>query len=323
MTLWTISGGWRPVPSLIETLLFLKQTPLFHTMTFGQLRALVAHLEARHVQAGEVIFTEGTYGQQLYLIMVGQVRIVAAYGRPEAHTLVTLKARDFFGDRGIFERTRHQATAIAVTDTELLLLGADAFRQAIAQHPEMVLDVARELSTRLRRAEERQLHEAAEHPGLPRHILVPFDFSHSANQALAYASALAATLEARLTVLHVIEPPGLWGWEGTLEVEASLAAYLTQLEITTRQALADVTKRVRDAGVSCGEVVATGMPFSVIIETASARQAELIIMGSHGRTGFAHMLLGSVAERVVQLGSCPVLVVRGQADRNARAAARA
>jgi nucleotide-binding universal stress UspA family protein len=300
------------VPSLIETLLFLKQTTLFHTMTFGQLQALVPHFETRHIQAGEVIFAEGTHGQQLYLIVSGQVRIVAGFGRPRGHTLALLKARDFFGDRGIFERTRHQATAIAATDAELLLLSADAFLQAIAQHPEMVLDVARELSIRLRRAEERHLHEAAGRPGLPRHILVPVDFGPSASQALAYASALATTLEARLTVLHVIEPLGLWGWEGTLEVEASLAAYFTQLEATTRRKLVDMTKHVRDAGVTCAEIVATGIPFQVIIETASARQAELIIMGSHGRTGFAHMLLGSVAERVVQLGSCPVLVVRGQ-----------
>ena len=53
-----------------------------------------------------------------------------------------------------------------------------------------------------------------------------------------------------------------------------------------------------------------GVPFQVIIETASTAHVDLIIMGTHGRTGLPHVLLGSVAERVVRLAPCPVLVVR-------------
>ena len=57
-------------------------------------------------------------------------------------------------------------------------------------------------------------------------------------------------------------------------------------------------------------VVAHGIPFQEIIDTAKVRQVDLIVMGTHGRTGLLHVLLGSVAERVVRLAPCPVLVAR-------------
>jgi nucleotide-binding universal stress UspA family protein len=68
---------------------------------------------------------------------------------------------------------------------------------------------------------------------------------------------------------------------------------------------------VRDTGLACEAVVAHAVPFQQIVNLAGARNVDMIVMSTHGRTGLAHMLLGSVAEKVVRLAPCPVLVTRG------------
>jgi len=73
-------------------------------------------------------------------------------------------------------------------------------------------------------------------------------------------------------------------------------------------------ERVMAAGLNGDKVIVHGSPYQEIVEIAKARQVDLIIMGTHGRTGLRHMLMGSVAEKVVQLASCPVLVTRQPAD---------
>jgi nucleotide-binding universal stress UspA family protein len=68
--------------------------------------------------------------------------------------------------------------------------------------------------------------------------------------------------------------------------------------------------RVTAAGLTAERIVLYGVPFQEIIETAKARQVDLIVMGTHGRTGLIYVLLGSVAEQVIRLAPCSVLVVR-------------
>ena len=72
--------------------------------------------------------------------------------------------------------------------------------------------------------------------------------------------------------------------------------------------------RLRDAGLQGETVIVHGVPFQAIIDTATEKDVDLIIMGTHGRTGLTHVLMGSVAENVVRLAPCPVLVVRGTTD---------
>jgi nucleotide-binding universal stress UspA family protein len=139
------------------------------------------------------------------------------------------------------------------------------------------------------------------------HFLVPTDFSAFADQALDYAIRLARTLKARLTLLHVIQPVPLAG--GDMGV-ALPATYLQEVEEAVQGSMEDALARVTAAGLTGERVVLYGVPFQEIIETAKARQVDLIVMGTHGRTGFMHVLLGSVAERVVRLAPCSVLVVR-------------
>ncbi len=140
------------------------------------------------------------------------------------------------------------------------------------------------------------------------HILVPTDFSEYADYALDYAIELATTLEARLTVLYVLHFSSLALGEAPPAVlDETFKAMETNAQERTQQALA----RVQEAGIPGESAIAEGIPVQVIIETAESRGIDPIVMGTHGRTGLTHALMGSVAEKVVRLAPCPVLVTRG------------
>jgi nucleotide-binding universal stress UspA family protein len=138
-------------------------------------------------------------------------------------------------------------------------------------------------------------------------FLVPLDFSESANQALDYAITLAGKLGARLTLLHVMQSLPLGGVDMGVTIPL---AYLQDLEAEIRRSMESCLERVTAAGLEGDMVIVHGVPFHEIIEAAKTHQVDLIVMGTHGRTGFHHVLLGSVAEKVVRLAPCPVLVVR-------------
>jgi nucleotide-binding universal stress UspA family protein len=139
------------------------------------------------------------------------------------------------------------------------------------------------------------------------HVLVPLDFSTYAEQALDYAIALAQKLQARVTLLHVIQPPAIVNVEGGLWPTST---FLQDLEAAVTRDMEGYLARVTAAGLEGEMVVVHGVPFQEILDTAKASQVDLIIMGTHGRTGLTHVFLGSVAEKVVRLAPCPVLVAR-------------
>jgi nucleotide-binding universal stress UspA family protein len=85
---------------------------------------------------------------------------------------------------------------------------------------------------------------------------------------------------------------------------------MEELESVAQQSLEQAFQRVRAAGLDGEVMVLHGSPFEGIVSTARDQGVDLIVMGSHGRTGLPHLLLGSVAERVVRLAPCPVLVTR-------------
>jgi universal stress protein A len=139
------------------------------------------------------------------------------------------------------------------------------------------------------------------------HVLVPLDFSTYAEQALDYAIALAQKLQARVTLLHVIQPPAVVKVEGGIWPSST---FLQDLEAAVTRDMEGYLARVTATGLAGEIAVVHGVPFQEILDTAKARQVDLIIMGTHGRTGLSHVLLGSVAEKVVRLAPCPVLVAR-------------
>jgi nucleotide-binding universal stress UspA family protein len=139
------------------------------------------------------------------------------------------------------------------------------------------------------------------------HVLVPIDFSPYAEQALDYAIALAPKLQARVTLLHVIQAPLVAGAD--MGVWPS-PAFIEELETAITSDMEGYLARVTAAGLAGEIVVVHGVPFQEILDTAKKRQVDLIIMGTHGRTGLSHVFLGSVAEKVLRLAPCPVLVAR-------------
>jgi nucleotide-binding universal stress UspA family protein len=143
---------------------------------------------------------------------------------------------------------------------------------------------------------------------MPQHILVPLDFSDPATQALEYAIQLARQLQARLTLLHVIHIPPLMDADMTASMQ-----YMEYIEADARRAMGACLQRVRQAGLAVQSLLVQGSPWREIVDKAKDTRADLIVMSTHGRTGFQHLLLGSVAERVVRLAPCPVLVTRSSA----------
>jgi len=144
---------------------------------------------------------------------------------------------------------------------------------------------------------------------LPRNILVPTDFSDSAEKALDYAVALAAKLDATVHVLHVVGV-AQFGAEFGITVTTSMVDNV--LRDAKRQL--DVLVVARRSKVAIGPPrLETGDARMMIDAVASEVSADLIVMATHGRRGMSRILLGSVAESVSRTSRCPVLLVRAEA----------
>ena len=141
-------------------------------------------------------------------------------------------------------------------------------------------------------------------------ILVPVDFSAHSELTVEYAGELAGRLGASVHLLHVVQPIATvaLGQDGVdlsplIELEARAAADAERQMGAIRAALAA-------SGLTVSTEVLTGHPATVIVTIARERKRDLIVMGTHGRTGLTHLFMGSVAEKVTRLAPCPVLTVR-------------
>ena len=140
-----------------------------------------------------------------------------------------------------------------------------------------------------------------------RKILYPTDFSEPAEKAFEYAVFMAESQKADLALLHVVDQlHGFTHYEILAITPMEIAEKMTKRAHKDLQALAD---RVRGS-VTTTEAVRQGKTWVEICEAAKEEKADIIVIGSHGRTGLPHVLLGSVAETVARHASCPVLVVR-------------
>ncbi|MCZ6875230.1 MAG: cyclic nucleotide-binding domain-containing protein [bacterium] len=140
--------------STTDKMLFLRRVSIFSGMTLEQLRVLSTHLEDQHFLRGEVIFEEGDFSQDLYMVVSGQIRIIIEYGTAHERIINTLGEGAFFGEMAIFEGAPRSATALTEQEAELLVLAPQKFKQTIYQKPDMAFEIFRELSGRLRRREE-------------------------------------------------------------------------------------------------------------------------------------------------------------------------
>jgi len=140
-------------------------------------------------------------------------------------------------------------------------------------------------------------------------ILVPTDFSDTADGALDYAFLIGEQFGAAVHLLHVIEDPLV---AGGLDAEVFIAeapAIRSAMLSDARSRLAHRAIPRHTGAIVDGEVL-FGHGAKTIADYAQQRGVDLIVMGTHGRTGVAHLLLGSVAERLVRIAPCPVLTVR-------------
>jgi nucleotide-binding universal stress UspA family protein len=140
-------------------------------------------------------------------------------------------------------------------------------------------------------------------------ILIPTDFSEASESAVMYGRALAEAFNASLHILHVIEDPFVYGWTGE--------GYMPDIP-SFRETLREQSNKQLDKVLSSPErerfnaqvISKFGAPFVEIVRYAKEQEIDLIVMGTHGRGPIAHMLMGSVAEKVVRKAPCPVLTVR-------------
>jgi len=147
-----------------------------------------------------------------------------------------------------------------------------------------------------------------------KNILVPIDFSDCSKKALQYALPLAKEYQAAITLVYVVSqtyPSALAPAYGSIEYTAIDYTQLTQnLKESGAKELEKLAELEVSGEIAAKTVVRVGAPAEEIVETARSLQADIIVISTHGRTGLKHVLLGSVAEHVVQRAPCPVLVVR-------------
>jgi universal stress protein A len=137
-------------------------------------------------------------------------------------------------------------------------------------------------------------------------ILVPIDFSAPSLRALDEAVEFSRPYNAELILMFVVERRY---YESPVLVPDSGAILQHQAEIA-RDRLEKICTRLRGGGINCRAIVEGGLAYKVIVDTAKRIKASLILISTHGRTGLPHVLIGSVAERVVQHSACPVLTLR-------------
>lgn len=144
-----------------------------------------------------------------------------------------------------------------------------------------------------------------------RRILHPTDFSAASGAAFREAVVLAQENRGELLVVHVLVPPTPFIGDGYISPKT-----YENLEAASRrgaqQQMARLLTKARKAKVRVQAVTVEGVPYDQITRVARRKRADMIVMGTHGRTGLSKFFMGSVAERVIPLAPCPVLTVRGR-----------
>lgn len=146
---------------------------------------------------------------------------------------------------------------------------------------------------------------AAQQPVRVARILVAVDFSDCSLEAMEYTVQAAKEFSASVTILHVIEPAS-YGLDFTLSHAGDAQRTTEALE----KRLGEFTALFKGQGIAAGHLQKSGAPGVVIPDAARSAGADLVVMGTHGRRGFSHLVSGSVAEAVLRNGPCPVLTVK-------------
>jgi nucleotide-binding universal stress UspA family protein len=143
-------------------------------------------------------------------------------------------------------------------------------------------------------------------------VLVPVDFSKESTLAVKFATSLAQQYGSKLYLLHVLEP-----LHTSFQVEiGNLREFEERRRATIREDLSRIIPAEIKKSLGVEEILKIGSPvYHVIAEKAEELDVELIVIPTHGRTGLSHILLGSVAEKVIRHAPCPVFVIRNPKDK--------
>lgn len=147
--------------------------------------------------------------------------------------------------------------------------------------------------------------------GQMRRILHPSDFSRASGAAFDRAVEMAEANDAELLVVHVMSVAMPVVGEGYISPKVYEDIERTAREHAQKQ-LGKLVGKAEKAGVRARSLLLEGIPHERIVQAAKSKRADVIVIGTHGRTGLARFFLGSVAARVVAVAPCPVLTVRGK-----------
>ena len=138
-------------------------------------------------------------------------------------------------------------------------------------------------------------------------ILVPTDLSDYSRNALTYATELASTYGATLHLLHVVDSHWV-GPTGAAEFPGQIADFMQRFQEEGEREVQEMKEAI--GGIHVETAVVLGIPHVEIVRYARQRKVDVIVLTTHGRTGLSHALIGSVAEKVVQMAPCPVLSIK-------------
>ena len=141
-------------------------------------------------------------------------------------------------------------------------------------------------------------------------ILVAVDDSAQSTAALELAIALAKTIGASLTLVHAVDPGKIAAAAGDVGAATAIEVELEELQDAGRGLLDEAAARSRGAGLSVTPILRDGVPAATILDTAKRSNCDLIVLGTHGRSGVARLFLGSTAEAVLREAQIPVLIKR-------------
>jgi universal stress protein A len=142
-------------------------------------------------------------------------------------------------------------------------------------------------------------------------ILFPTDFSEPSYEALKSTNELALHFSSELMLIHVVSPVPVYAAPATSESSAGfVTSYQQEMEVHAREALEKIVQERLSKGIKSQTRVGLGDAANEIVKTANDENADLIVIATHGLTGWRRFMFGSVAEKVVRLAKCPVLTIR-------------
>lgn len=215
--------------------------------------------------------------------------------------------KDRYGEKMRLVERAKEDIYFAEKDRELIEKLRKELREGKKPHDRHVVELIDRLigpETGSPQQAERLAKEAAREIGIES-ILVATDFSPHSDYALKYATQLARGLRARIVLLHVIEPLHI-----SITDTLNIAQHDEALRMIAQTLLENARAALQEQKVEAETRLARGIPYREILHQSKEDDVDLIVLGTHGRTGLEHFVLGSVAERIVRLSDRAVLTLK-------------